>query len=780
MKLSAGRIFKIALLCIGVLLAAGIIAPKFHADRYRGRIQRALETALGRKVTFGEIRFNLFTGPGFSVRDVVIAEDPALGAEPIVYVGELEANPRLWSLFTGNLAFSSLRLEDAFLNLSRADVRAGEYRWNFETLLRPAVVAVFPNISLRGAHISFKVGNTKSMVYLLDSNLDVNPPSSAGKPWRFQFQGKPARSDRPARGSGSLRARGNWRPGQIDLDLQLESSELGDMVALVRGEDIGLHGLISGRASLKGPTTNVAVGGRLRVQDLHGWDQSVPKGESWPLDLSGKWNLPAQQLELDARVAGRGSAPILKVHYLVEQYAAQPRWGISVELNHFSVEPLVPLARHLGAPLPEGLQFTGLADGVIGYSKEHHFNGQASLHESALSLPGSPALRIPEAQVMVDSGSARLLPARVVSDDGSAEASEAQVEAEFEMPSQRSTVKIVSSGMKVAALGRHTSLAAVPLLSQIAKGQWSGELEFSAQPGAAPLWSGKVLLKAAEAALPGFAQPVLLDSAEAHLDTEGVFLQRMRGHVGTVAFQGDYSYENEQARPHRFDLTIDAANGGELQALLLPTLQRGSGLLGMAMRFGRRAPVPEWLAGWHAEGTVRMAKLSLDALNLENVSTRVVWDTTRVTMSSVTARLEGGSVRGRVAIDLRSGAPAYEVHSRLSGVEWKGGTLEAETVLTTHGTGAALAANLRSRGTFAGRAVLDDVDAITGRYDFEWKGIAPHLTLSDLRLLSANASYTGAGMLQDDGTLVLQLTSGGKQMRVAGTLASPGPLRWSP
>ncbi len=39
----------------------------FHADRYRGRIQIRLSAALGRAVTVGKVRLDLFTGPGFSV-----------------------------------------------------------------------------------------------------------------------------------------------------------------------------------------------------------------------------------------------------------------------------------------------------------------------------------------------------------------------------------------------------------------------------------------------------------------------------------------------------------------------------------------------------------------------------------------------------------------------------------------------------------------------------------------------------------------------------------------
>ena len=55
---------KIIFGAVALLLLLGLIAPKFHADGYRGRIQAALETALARKVLIGEIRFNLLTGPG--------------------------------------------------------------------------------------------------------------------------------------------------------------------------------------------------------------------------------------------------------------------------------------------------------------------------------------------------------------------------------------------------------------------------------------------------------------------------------------------------------------------------------------------------------------------------------------------------------------------------------------------------------------------------------------------------------------------------------------------
>jgi len=61
-------------LAAGVLaiVAAGIAAPFIQADRYGRQIRDALQRGLNRKVEIGPAHFNLFTGPGFTVENVVI------------------------------------------------------------------------------------------------------------------------------------------------------------------------------------------------------------------------------------------------------------------------------------------------------------------------------------------------------------------------------------------------------------------------------------------------------------------------------------------------------------------------------------------------------------------------------------------------------------------------------------------------------------------------------------------------------------------------------------
>src|SRR5438105_8087819 len=109
------------IVCVFLVLAAGIAAPSFSANRFRTRIQHALESALNRHVTIGEVHFNVFTGPGFSVEDGLIEDDPAAGVEPFAHVDLLRARIRLMILLTGRLSFSNLKLVDASFNLGEMD-----------------------------------------------------------------------------------------------------------------------------------------------------------------------------------------------------------------------------------------------------------------------------------------------------------------------------------------------------------------------------------------------------------------------------------------------------------------------------------------------------------------------------------------------------------------------------------------------------------------------------------------------------------------------------------
>src|SRR5581483_3150146 len=149
-----------------------------NADRFRERIREALQSALNRKVEVGEVHFNVFTGPGFSVDDVLIADDRAAGVEPFAHVNTLQARLQFKSLFTWKIAFSKLRLIEPSVNLVKTD--AGP--WNIQAFFHRATSGretgphtSFPDIEIQDGRINFKFGLLKSVFYINDTDAEIYP-----------------------------------------------------------------------------------------------------------------------------------------------------------------------------------------------------------------------------------------------------------------------------------------------------------------------------------------------------------------------------------------------------------------------------------------------------------------------------------------------------------------------------------------------------------------------------------------------------------------------------
>src|SRR5689334_3754585 len=76
-----------------LLLLAAWGVPRISAARFEEPIRAALESALGRKIHMGQVRFELLPLPGFTIDHVYIGEDPTIGAEVTAYIDLLRARP---------------------------------------------------------------------------------------------------------------------------------------------------------------------------------------------------------------------------------------------------------------------------------------------------------------------------------------------------------------------------------------------------------------------------------------------------------------------------------------------------------------------------------------------------------------------------------------------------------------------------------------------------------------------------------------------------------------
>jgi hypothetical protein len=146
---------------------------------------------------------------------------------------------------------------------------------------------------------------------------------------------------------------------------------------------------------------------------------------------------------------------------------------------------------------------------------------------------------------------------------------------------------------------------------------------------------------------------------------------------------------------------------------------------------------------------------------------------TRVEFDGLQAKLDRAAITGSLSINLRGARPVYKLTATVKGLDWQSGKLDGQGTLETSGAGLQLLANLTSEGVFTAGGL--DFGGLTGRslsgnYSVAWAAAAPRLRLTGLTLRTEDDSYTGKGATQDDGRLLLVLTSGAKELRVSGPL----------
>ena len=760
-------------LLVGVLLlaVAGLAAPYLHVDRFGDRIRLALEESLHRKVVVGSVGLDLFRGPGFTLQNVVIYDDPAAGNEPFAYVGSIEARLRLTSLFGGRLEFAALRLEDASVNL----VKTAQGPWNFQTLLAPSAALRLPSVSVRDGRLNFKFGGVKSVFYVSSANLNASPPSAPGGAITFEFSGEPTRTDRTAHSFGAFSGRGRWRPlagsgGEMDLEFSLEKSSIGELIRMIHGQDIGVHGQVGGQARLRGPLTDLAISGTLQLSEIHRWDLLPPYAEGGPLSFRGHLDLLSQNLDIETAPSTRSA---LVVRFQASNYLAHPRWTLGLNLNELPVAGLMDVVRHMGAGLAESASVRGAATGAVSYSSENGFQGSVLLKGASISMPNAPAVSFQDAELVLDGEHLKLSPVVI----GVGDREKALLEFDYSFTKQLYDLKLTAQAMSIAALqeegGPLPGLPRPAFVSELRGGVWRGWLRYQRAGELPAEWSGALGLKGSQVLLPGLAQPLVLQAAEVTLKGDTVSVRRIQATAGAAEIQGGYSYRPGAPRPHRIEWHVAKLQASDLEHLLAPTIQRPRSFLSRALRFPR-APVPDWLAARHAEGTLEIGTLVIAGQTFESVQMAFFWDGASLEVTRLKARVEGGSVEGHLEADFSGPVPVIQAGGRLQQVAWRGGRLEGDVSLKASGSGEDLLGTLQAEGFFQAQSVSLGPDlpihALSGSWALRWLRKQPRLELTDLRLADGQDVLTGEGVTSDDGRLQIDLTRGDRHLRLAGSL----------
>src|SRR5882672_1443935 len=118
---------------VALVLLVGLSIPLFlNADAFRSRIETALTTSLGRKVTLGKLDLSVFTG-SLVAENATIADDPAFSAQPFLQASKVKIGIEIFPLiFSREIHITGFAIDSPKIAL----LRAANGTWNYSTIGR--------------------------------------------------------------------------------------------------------------------------------------------------------------------------------------------------------------------------------------------------------------------------------------------------------------------------------------------------------------------------------------------------------------------------------------------------------------------------------------------------------------------------------------------------------------------------------------------------------------------------------------------------------------------
>jgi hypothetical protein len=376
-KLELGRLW-VALTVLAVLLLVLIVPPLVSVSRYKNQITHLMSLSLGRPVQLGSVELRLLPRPGFVLTDLIVAEDPAYGSEPVLHANTVTAYFRLLSLWRGRLEIGTVSVDEASLNL----VRMGPGRWNLDPLFRTAAAKAqpagagsrrvpLPYLEATNSRIDIKSGAEKLPFSLLNTDLSFWQESPGD--WRIRLRGVPVRTDLPIEGSdtgvveleASMRQAPELRQMPLHLEMEWRKAQLGELTRLIFGADPGWRGDLTGEVHLDGTADSAQIKTRLQATGVH----RAEFAPAVPLDFDANCGFvyrfsarAMEKLECDSPL-GNG-----RVHLAGDLPGEGGLPHLSVELDRIPVQAGLDALRTVRSGLGPGLVAGGTVSGKITFA----------------------------------------------------------------------------------------------------------------------------------------------------------------------------------------------------------------------------------------------------------------------------------------------------------------------------------------------------------------------------------------------------------------------------
>jgi hypothetical protein len=732
---------RVAIAAVVTLLVLFLLRP--GASSLKARIANSISLAVARPVEIGSVHLR-FLPPGFDLENLVIHEDPAFGAEPMLRAPEVTAVVRLTSLLRGRLDIARLELTEPSLNL----VRRPGGRWNWEALLeRTARTPLaptaksksearpgFPYIETSSGRINFKVGQEKKTYALLNADFAVWQESE--NTWGVRLKAEPLRTDMSLSDTGLLRMNGTWqragslRETPLQFSVEWDRAQLGQLTKLVSGNDKGWRGEVRLDATLNGTPGAMQVSADTSIEDFHRYDVSSAGGIGLTAHCDGTYSSSdgvTHEILCSAPVGAgvitlRGEAGLPGVH----------RVDLILNLESVPMTAVAQLARRAKKNIPADLVATGSVEADVAMKED-----AASLRGPGFRGGGEITdLRVESASAKVDVSPGTIpfvlaSPSAVASvkndsvhhsknevfpshDELRVEYGPFPVTLGRPTPAQvhgwasRSGYGVVVRGegevsrtLRVASLlglpAMKANVAGVAQMELLVAGPWATSVSGTSTDFSTPEVTGSVQLHNLRATVQGVNEPIEIMSGELQLSRDDVHIEKLHARAAEAQWTGSVTLPRGCGTPGaclvRFNLNTEEVGLSGLHKWLssAPSQRRWYQMLTTA----EPAP-PSFLQNLRASGKVRAERLLIRELVANRVSASLDLDRGELKVSDWCADLLGGKHRGDWQADFSAGSPIYTGTGSLTAISlvqianamgdpWISGTASGTYQLTASG-----------------------------------------------------------------------------------------------
>lgn len=711
---------RVAAAVAAVVLVLFFLRP--GAQHLKARIANSVGLALARPVEIASVHIRLLPQPGFDLENLVIYEDPAFGAEPMLRAQEVTALVRLTSLVRGRLDIARLELTEPSLNL----VRREDGRWNLESLLeRTAHTPLaptaksksearpgFPYIEASSGRINFKMGQEKKPYALINADFALWQESE--DTWGVRLRAEPVRTDVGLSDTGLLRMNGRWqragrlRDTPLQFSLEWERAQLGQMSKLVSGSDRGWRGGVQLDATLQGTPAALRVSADASIQDFHRYD--ISSGE--PFGLAAHCN--AQYSSADRVLhqvfcsgpVGSGAVTLHGDFGLPGTHVA----AMALEAEQVPVSALAELARRAKKDLSADLVATGTVQGSFsvreaGPAPSVEFEGRGEIAGLGLasgigSVDGKIELGPETVLFALDSStkesSSRGSKALSLSEkDGSSLPAPDEPRLKFgpiSIAMGRTTPAValgwvgrsgyglnISGEAEVSHALRLARLLGLPALKTAAEGAaqvnlqiagaWMGWASGSPLGFSAPRVTGTAQLRNVRVQLRGVNRALEVASAEVKLSSDEVRVDKLIAAGGGAHWTGSLALPRGCGVPGacvvHFNLNGDEIDLGELHEWLgaTPNQRRWYQVLTADM-----PARPTFFENLRASGKISAARLRIRDSVASSVSAAIDLDLGKLKISDLRADFLGGKHRGDWQGDFTVSPPVFSGSGTLTAI----------------------------------------------------------------------------------------------------------------